>query len=260
MKNGTLFNFGKYQIKNETPWPIEWKIVHQTDKYQIAHVSKIIDVMAFDATEPTNPDENKNDIGNNFWHLSNIMQFLNSDKEDWYHPMHEFDAPPITENLLDNSIHGLINPYENREGFLYHFTEEEKALLKDFSFVLANPNRYDDNKIINWTGKVWLPTITQLTGHPNGFSLNEVFEGDQFDEYKTHSKINNKVNKKLSFECAKAYDLQEDINYDFYYWSSSAQCGSPLAYCVCNGVCGAFPNLDINGLAPCICLPIDFSA
>ena len=26
---GSTFKLGKYQVENETPWPIEWEIVHQ---------------------------------------------------------------------------------------------------------------------------------------------------------------------------------------------------------------------------------------
>lgn len=33
---GDTFTLGKYQVENETPWAIEWEIVHQTSDYQIA--------------------------------------------------------------------------------------------------------------------------------------------------------------------------------------------------------------------------------
>ena len=76
---GSTFKLGKYQVESETPWPIEWEIVHQTEDYQIAQTKQIIDCRCFDGKEPTNPNNNRKTYGNNNWQYSNIEQFLNSD-------------------------------------------------------------------------------------------------------------------------------------------------------------------------------------
>ena len=51
--NDTFF-LGKYQVGSETPWDIEWEIVHQESNYQIAMVTQIIDLRPFDAKESSN--------------------------------------------------------------------------------------------------------------------------------------------------------------------------------------------------------------
>ena len=130
---GSTFKLGKYQVENETPWPIEWEIVHQTEDYQIAMTKQIIDLRCFDAKEPTNPDNNRKNSGNNNWQYSNIEQFLNSDQSSWYSAQHNYDAPPSSANVWNN-----YNPYDNHKGFLYHWSNEDKALLKDMTLTLAN--------------------------------------------------------------------------------------------------------------------------
>ena len=56
---GSTFKLGKYQVESETPWPIEWEIVHQEANYQIAMTKQIIDLRCFDGKEPTNTDSNR---------------------------------------------------------------------------------------------------------------------------------------------------------------------------------------------------------
>ena len=249
MKLNDTFLFGKYQIKNEPPWPIEWKIVHQTDEYQIAQTNMIIDLMAFDAAEPDNNDNYSKKSGTNKWQLSNIKQFLNSDQDNWYHPQHQYDAPPIAVNLWDDSAENLLNPYKNHKGFLYFFSDKEKNLLKEFTFTLANP-------VTICTAKVWLPTITQLTGDSNGFSLNPVYEGTQFKAYTCLQSLI----KTLDPKCIDAYNIK-NVKYNSFYWTSSAEYGSPFINSVSSlgSLVNDFPYHSNCGIAPCICLPIDFS-
>ena len=125
------FTLGKYQVESETPWDIEWEVVDKRDGYIVAMTKQIIDCRAFDAIEPTNTDGNRKNYGNNNWQYSNIEQFLNSDKESWYSGQHQYDAPP-------NSANTSNNPYDTHKGFLYHWSNEDKALLKDMTLTLAN--------------------------------------------------------------------------------------------------------------------------
>ena len=58
-----------------------------------------IKLASLDAAEPDNPDKDMKEFGNNFYPQSNIHQWLNSNEVDWYRPAHEFDAPPVQENI-----------------------------------------------------------------------------------------------------------------------------------------------------------------
>ena len=248
----STFKFGKYQVESEIPWDIEWEIVHQTDDYQIAMTKQIIDLRCFDAAEPTNPDNNnvntRKGSGNNNWKVSNIKQFLNSDQANWYSNQHQYDAPPNNSNTFSN-------PYDNHKGFLYYFSDKEKALLQDMTFTLANPD-IDGGGSYIWTGKVWLPTYTQMSGTQN----NRVSEGIKFDKYTD----NNSRIKTINKYCAennkhcKAEKMTEGTSND--YWMSSIY---PVDSChsrvvdsdgSSNGGAG-YAYTDAIGLAPCIRLP-----
>ena len=248
MTLGSTFNFGKYQVESEDPWAIEWEIVHQTDDYQIAQTKQIIDLRCFDAIESTNTDSNRNIGGNNNWQYSNIKQFLNSDQAIWYSSQHQYDAPPNSTNVWNN-----YNPYDTHKGFLYYFSDEEKNLLKDMTLTLANPS-VDGGGSYTWTGKVWLPTYTQM-GYGNN---NSISEGIKFDKY---SDDNSRI-KSINKYCAENNKYCIDNNYsegtDWYYWMSSARPSySSYVWRVGSGGVShtgtAYRGGD--GLAPCICLP-----
>ena len=243
---GSTFNFGKYQVESETPWSIEWEIVHQTDEYQIAQTKQIIDLRCFDAIESTNTDSDRSKYGNNNWQYSNIKQFLNSDQEVWYSSQHQYDAPPNSTNVYNG-----INPYDTHKGFLYYFSDEEKNLLKDMTLTLANNTVTDGGGSYTWTGKVWLPTYTQL-GFGNN---NSISEGIKFDKYNSNSDRIKSINK----YCAENNKYCIDNNYsegkNQWYWMSSAV---PSVSCYVWCVFGYGDDSTVNaysrdnGLAPCI--------
>ena len=248
MTLGSTFNFGKYQVESETPWSIEWEIVHQTDDYQIAQTKQIIDLRCFDAKESTNTDSGRSKYGNNNWQYSNIKQFLNSDQATWYSSQHSYDAPPNSTNVYNG-----INPYDTHKGFLYYFSDEEKSLLKDITLTLANPT-VDGGGSYTWTGKVWLPTYTQMGYGDN----NSISEGIKFDKYSDDSSRIKTINK----YCAEnnKYCINNSISEgtNWWYWCSSAiPSGSCSVWCV-NGDGDCITDIAYNGddgLAPCICLP-----
>ena len=252
---GDTFKFGKYQVESETPWAIEWEIVHQTDDYQIAQTKQIIDLRAFDAKESTNTDNNRSKYGNNNWQYSNIKQFLNSDQATWYSAQHSYDAPPNSSNCYQYSNGTTYNAYDTHKGFLYYFSDEEKSLLKDMTLTLANNTKTDGGGSYTWTGKVWLPTYTQMSGNKN----NSISEGTKFDKY---SDDNSRI-KTIHENCAKYNEYCKINSYTsgraYWYWMSSAypsysyytrsvnSDGDPVGNF--NACCGG------SGLAPCICLP-----
>ena len=172
---GSTFMFGKHQVGSETPWDIEWEIVHQEDNYQIAQTVQLIDARAFDAKEASNSDTNRKSYGNNNWKVSNIRQWLNSDAAagNWYSAQHSTDALPTSSNTASYNT-----GYNTRPGFLYHFTAAQKSVMLDFDLTLAVPS-VDGGGSHVVTQKVFLPTITQISYGSN----NGVLEGAVFDKY-----------------------------------------------------------------------------
>lgn len=78
-----------------------------------------VQMMAFDAKEPTNPAAGPMEYGNQQWRYSNIRQWLNSSSTaPWYSPAHQYDAPP---DASMSNWSGGNNPYENWDGFLSIF-------------------------------------------------------------------------------------------------------------------------------------------
>ena len=251
---GSTFKLGKYQVESEDPWPIEWEIIHQTDTYQIAMTKQIIDLRCFDAKEPNNTDANRKSSGNNNWQYSNIEQFLNSDQASWYSAQHSYDAPPNKDNCYQYPNGTTYNAYDTHKGFLYHWSADDKALLKDYTFTLANNTATDGGGSYTWTGKVWLPTYTQM-GFGNN---NNIAEGTQFSKFTDNtSRI-----KSLHPNCIANNEYCKLNNYasgrNHWYWMSSVYPSySSTARFVYNGGSDSNGNAyyGISGLAPCICLP-----
>ena len=253
---GDTFFLGKYQVESESPWDIEWEIVHQTSDYQIAMTKQIIDLRPFDAKEPTNTDANRKNNGNNNWQYSNIEQWMNSDQASWYSAQHSYDAPPNDDNCYKWTKDGttVTNAYDTHKGFLYYWTADEKALLKDMTLTLANNTVTDGGGSYTWTGKVWLPTYTQMGGGQN----NGISEGEAFSKF-----TDDASRVKSLHDMVKANNLYAKLYLSSgktqWYWMSSAD--PSYSYGVhdfnLDGSVGHYNSAysgDV-GLAPCICLP-----
>ena len=252
---GSTFFLGKYQVESETPWDIEWEIVHQTADYQIAMTKQIIDIRPFDGMEPNNPDSSRKNNGNNNWQYSNIEQWMNSDQASWYSAQHQYDAPPSKDNCWQYSNGTTYNAYDTHKGFLYYWSADEKALLRDITLTLANNTVTDGGDSYTWTGKVWLPTYTQMGGGQN----NSISEGEAFSKFTDNaSRI-----KSIHPNCAANNDFCKANNYasgkNHWYWMSSANPSvSYYVRDVNSGGSVGFSNYAYNGsggFAPCICLP-----
>ena len=244
------FYMGKYQVESEEPWDIEWEIVHQESNYQIAMAKQIIDLRCFDAKESSNSDSNRKNYGNNNWQYSNIEQWLNSDQSNWYSAQHSADAPPSSVNVWSN-----YNPYDTKPGFLYYWTDKEKAVLQNMTLTLANNTKTDGGGSYTWTGKVWLPTYTQLTGSQN----NSISEGTQFSKFTD----NNSRIKTIHAMCAanNQYCIDNSITEGtvWYYWESSANPSNSYSSrdVRSDGTPGFRDTVyrGDGGVAPCICVP-----
>ena len=253
---GSTFTLGKYQVGSEDPWAIEWEIVHQESDYQIAMAKQVIDLRCFDAKESSNSDTNRQKYGNNNWGVSNIEQWLNSDASagNWYSAQHSADAPPSSANVWQSNSIGY-NPYDTKPGFLYYWTDEEKAVLQDMTLTLANNTVTDGGGSYTWTGKIWLPTYTQISGKQN----NSISEGTKFSKFTD----NNSRIKTLHAMCAANNQYCIDNGYTegkaWYYWESSAHpSDSYNSWLVHSGGNPAYDNDAYycnNGVVPCICVP-----
>lgn len=112
---GDKILFGRYNGK-----PIKW-IVGDQNHYKTNTTplitEYILDWKVFDNKEPNNPNSDIRNDGNNNYQYSNIDQWLNSNKLNWYNPIHEYDNAP---------------DYINEPGFLYKiFTNEEKKMIEE---------------------------------------------------------------------------------------------------------------------------------
>ena len=167
--------------------------------------------VAFDAREPDNPmeiieDEDwtwypRAELGNNRWKYSNIRQWLNSsgDANAWYVPQHEYDAPPIYENLEDGS-----DEYAKHPGFLKGFSPE---VLEHFTDIVNNTAvpKADGNGSEITVDKVFLPSCTEI-----GWGLNDgISEG-------THMSYRFPLDKPI-------FDEESDVAWDMYLLRSPYQ-------------------------------------
>ena len=118
LKIGAPLAMGKYGVLNDsTPQPIIWlKGTPNSDFItQLA-----VDYLCFDAPEP----ETNNYMGNPNYRMSNLLSFLNSEEEVWYHPMHRYDTPP------GHRVYSRSGAYERHYGFLYYFEGYELSSIQ----------------------------------------------------------------------------------------------------------------------------------
>lgn len=81
--------------------------------------------MKFDSCESYRCNRDRANHGWNAYFKSNIHQFLNSDKEDWYTPSHEFDQVDYSDSKT--------------RGFLTCFSEKERSFLVPFQVTQHTP-------------------------------------------------------------------------------------------------------------------------
>ena len=116
----------------------------------------IVRLGCFDAREPKNPDSDSARFGNNHYPVSNIHQWLNAEERDWFKYAHEYDAPPILENIFNGD-----DPYDAEPGFLSGFSEDFKEAL---TLADIRTLRVEEGVSELIKAKVWL-----LSGSEIGF-------------------------------------------------------------------------------------------
>lgn len=96
MKIGDKLLFGAYGVSNDDPHPILWLKGTPNGDFITRDV---VDFLPFDAMERENTEnEQARFMGNARYSVCNLLQFLNSEDESWFAPMHQYDAPPSGRN------------------------------------------------------------------------------------------------------------------------------------------------------------------
>ena len=139
--------------------PIVWKIADKNHSgYPSNSVTlitdKIITLKAFDGAEPKNSNEDRRSGGNSYYRHSNLLQWLNSDKNSWYTAQHGADAPPTSKNTSDN-------PYDNEPGFLYNFSKKFKEAMMETSLKTVR-HSLDGGGSENVVSKMFLASNTEV--------------------------------------------------------------------------------------------------
>lgn len=210
---GAKVKFGKHQVGSETPWNITWLIVAKNHTgYPSNSVTllaeKCLDALAFDAAEPNNTDTYRKQEGNSRYSLSNINQWLNSPKTDWYVSKHAADTPPKVDYLPS---YNKTSPYDTRNGFLYRFAVSEQNSILDSTIRVAK-HSVDGGGYEDITCKVFLPSYTELIG----YAENGIFEGAQWEWF-----VKNPDFKCSMFEQAHAnstFSGKNALASEIFYW------------------------------------------
>lgn len=121
-------------------------------------------------TEPLHNDPSRAERGNNRYSVSNIDQWLNKDNAagTWYVDAHDLDQSPNNDSYVS---HGT--KYAARPGFLYYFTENEKAaiLLTTIRVASSIPESGSIGSYEDINRKIYLPSQSELwKGNENGIA------------------------------------------------------------------------------------------
>lgn len=121
LKVGAKLVFGNYGVGAEL-YPVTWLKANKECEFLSEFV---LDLLEFDNAERNNPTLRCRHYGNSDYEKSNIIQFMNSYEDDWYEPMHDYDAPPGNPSNLEDAA----GDYVNHPGFLNGFEDYEIECL-----------------------------------------------------------------------------------------------------------------------------------
>ena len=218
---GNIITLGK---RHDNSDPIEWIIAHvMEDGNKILITKDKYADMMFDAPEPTNPIEYRAKYGNNRWSVSNLRQWLNSDKpaNEWFVKQHEYDEAP---------------DYIDQNGFLFNFTEEEKHLIVPKTNLQVVPSGDNDGANDTTVDSVWLPSYTEYFGGAN----NGIKEGEQFEWFKT------KENRNHSSNISNSPWIRSTSVGNTYYVHCLYSDGSSYGYYIASALLGVRPAIMVK--------------
>ena len=208
---------------------------------------RIITFKAFDAKEPSNPNTNRHDWGNNRYAHSNIRQWLNKDTSPWYATQHSYDAPPNNSNVWSN-----YNDYEAEAGFLSNFSAELKSKLLLTTLTVAKNTVTDGGGSETVQDKVFLLSETEVgLGNENGIAEGTPFSFFSSDAarraYPTAEAVSNSEYQDSSLNANQPWHWwlrtpDAGFAHNARYVSSSGSLSFVNAY---GGLCGVRPALNL---------------
>ena len=121
----------------------------------------IIGVRALDAAETAEegraPYENSAKFGSNNYPLSNLNQWLNSDRDDWFSPTHPGDQPPEAGRLVYNE-----QPYAAKPGFLTRFSQAFRDALAPADIPVVVRTGRGTGELTTFRACAFLPSRTEM--------------------------------------------------------------------------------------------------
>ena len=149
---------------------------------------KVLQFMPFDAKEASGGASNRNSYGNSNYPVSNIDQWLNSDKAAgaWFTAQHSYDQIPSASNVYESR-----NEYDNKPGFLNGFSTKFKNALIAASLPYKQPTN-EGETTITVSRKVFLPSAEEIGGsvHSEG-SIIAYFDAGVAGAYPTSQAVAN---------------------------------------------------------------------
>ncbi|WP_276907187.1 DUF6273 domain-containing protein [Peptoniphilus duerdenii] len=180
--------------------PIVWIIADKNHEGYPANTvtlisEKILCLKCFSAQEYGN-NVYRQKYGSNRYKYSNLLQWLNSEKSNWYSPQSYYDQPPKSSNVFNDE-----NPYDTEPGFLNNFSEVFKGSIVSTNLKTAVPTG-DGGGSENVTSKIFLASSTEV-GLANENKIDEgtklpIFSSDYSrNAYPTNEAVNKSDYKSL---------------------------------------------------------------
>lgn len=241
---GAKIKFGSHKVSNETALPIIWIVADKNHSgYPSNSVTliteKIIDLRAFDARESESLGTSERSYGRNDYALSNINQWLNSEKKggEWFSKTHSVDQSPNSSYTTGGT------QYENNAGFLYNFAENERQAI--LPTTLTNQRNTSTSESL--VAKVFLPSAWETIGTftvADGSTKFKYFETSSPQAFLTQQV----VDKTTAYEDVKP----TSITAYWAYWTRSTT--SDSVQCVGNTSANytAYAYSGIVGVRPCV--------
>lgn len=165
---GDTVTFGNYNGE-----PINWRVlkIDEETKEAVLLSKDILTMKAFDAAESgkynydgdtdywkessladTDMELQARVRGNSDWSVSNIRTWLNSSDE----VVEYADQPPRASAMAEHK-----NGYDNEAGFLYNFTEEELAAIREQE-IITKGNALSEGEAVVTKDRVYLLSLEEL--------------------------------------------------------------------------------------------------
>lgn len=208
---------------------------------------KIIQIMAFDAKEPTNPNSARQSNGNNRYLHSNLLQWLNSAADDgeWYIAQHDYDNDPAVK-----STDVSYNAYAGWAGFLGMLTPGFKGVLLDTPQTTALETVVESGGSEVVTSKMFLASTTEV-GLANE---NSIVEGSRLAYFTTSDSSRTTMPTAECYANRDGYSSSSFATTKNWHWllrTPNSSYANSVRYVLTDGTLGyILANIGNYGLRP----------